>query len=510
MGKKDLFKKINKWDKKDKHNKIVDLIESLSVDEQTPELISELGKAYNNLYWEQDEEDDKTYLYKAEEVLKSVENQLKDDYKWHYRIAYTYFYLNNIEKAEFHFREAEKLGDEKYDDYLNAIDLAKEKNITLSDAIYKIWEENGEFGPQYFYSEEEMDSLENFIDNNFGKIESVFHELVSPDIHCDIYVIKPTKERNYYTLVTGGMGAYEMQVPEGFNSEKRAELMINLPPDWDIANEDEKWYWPLRWLKILARLPIEQNTFLGWGHTIPTGQPIEGTDFDCIMLVSATNIEGENVDLELPSGDKMVFYTLVPLFPEETKYKLDNSAEELLGKFDEFDIPYPPIVDLKRPNSCLYYESKSDENLLNQIYWAFTPNKYESLMNFNVDLQTYNEELGNNLVDFKPFTAIFDSSNVKVIYDAYIKSKDDLLENEILLMEEETFSQQPEDGFYYAKILATLNSGIESNFGSLHLLLDIHNTIANKELGDHIFFEGLEVQGYEEDGTPVVYLLLGS
>jgi SMI1/KNR4 family protein len=38
----------------------------------------------------------------------------------------------------------------------------------------------------------------------------------------------------------------------------------------------------------------------------------------------------------------------------------------------------------------------------------------------------------------------------------------------------------------------------------------IHNSLANKELGDHIFFEGFTIEGYEEDGTPVISLELGS
>ena len=40
---------------------------------------------------------------------------------------------------------------------------------------------------------------------------------------------------------------------------ERAELAIALPADWKLDQEsmkDEKWYWPIRLLKSLARLPI--------------------------------------------------------------------------------------------------------------------------------------------------------------------------------------------------------------------------------------------------------------
>ncbi|MGI9527318.1 MAG: suppressor of fused domain protein [Weeksellaceae bacterium] len=514
MNNEDIFERIEHWYEGDEHQKIVDLITTLPKEEQTPELISELGRAYNNLYWANEDEDfekAKSYLNKAEEVLLSVKQDLIEDYRWHYRIAYTYFYLDNAPKSQYHFEESQKLSGEDYSEYLNAIALAKEKEISLSDAIYEIWEQSGQFNtPQAFYEPEEIEHLEDFIEVNYGKIESVFHELVSPDIHCDIYVIKPTAERNYYTLITGGMGAYEMNIPEGFEAPTRAELMINLPPDWDITNEEERWYWPLRWLKVLARLPIEQNTFLGWGHTIPTGEPLEGTNFDCIMLVTTPNQMGDVVDMELSEHKTVTFYTLFPLFPEETLFKLDHDATELLGKFDEIDIPYPPVVDLDRPNACLNYEPKEQLHLLDNVYWTFTPKVYDTLMNFVVAVKAYNIALENDLTNTNPFATIFTSSQVKVMYEAYIQSKEDLLEHETLLMEEETFNQTAEDGYYQATILATLKAEQENTFGSLELLLKVHNSLANKELGDHVFFEGFEIQGYEEDGTPVIFLPLGS
>ena len=78
------------------------------------------------------------------------------------------------------------------------------------------------FEPAY-YEQEEREALEEYIKENFGQFDEVFHELVSDDIHCDIYIVKPTPERNYYTLITGGMGAYQMNIPEGFSGSPFAE-----------------------------------------------------------------------------------------------------------------------------------------------------------------------------------------------------------------------------------------------------------------------------------------------
>ena len=78
---------------------------------------------------------------------------------------------------------------------------------------------------------------------------------------------------DYYTLVTMGMGAHRMNVPGALAEYKleRAELAIALPRNWKLKHEDlknERWYWPIRLLKTLARLPIASDTWLGFGHTM--------------------------------------------------------------------------------------------------------------------------------------------------------------------------------------------------------------------------------------------------
>lgn len=202
------------------------------------------------------------------------------------------------------------------------------------------------------YEKREVDMLEQYISKQYGDFANVYHEIVSPDIHVDIAVIPPTEERDYYTLVTMGMGAHKMNVPEELSEYnlERAELIVYLPKDWDLQNvNDEIWYWPIRWLKILARLPIEQDTWLGFGHTIPSGdEPFaDDVSFNCMMLIS----DGSTVSV---SREKMInFYTMVPIYEEEMQYKLKNQVDGLLDLLKENGIPYPPVVDKKRKNVCV-------------------------------------------------------------------------------------------------------------------------------------------------------------
>ena len=205
---------------------------------------------------------------------------------------------------------------------------------TKADAI---WSSTENREPE-LYTEDEMSAIEQHIQNTFGDFENVFHELVSPDIHVDICVVPPSEERDYYTLVTMGMGAHRMHVPEELAEYKleRAELVIALPPDWKLDGEsmkEERWYWPIGLLKVLARLPIASDTWLGWGHTMDKQSPFaEGTKLRAALLIGPQGAEEGGEVCTLPSGEEVNFYQVIPLYPEEMEYKLEHDADALLEK----------------------------------------------------------------------------------------------------------------------------------------------------------------------------------
>ena len=202
------------------------------------------------------------------------------------------------------------------------------------------------------YTEGQLDCIENHIEKYFGKYDNVFHEIVSPDIHVDICIIAPTEERNYYTLVTMGMGAHRMNVPENLKDEKldRAELLIKLPADWEIHGKGEEWYWPLRWLKVMARLPIEYDTWLGWGHTVPNGEPFaENTKLCCMLLEYPYTFGDDSMTCELPDGEYVRFYQMLPLYNEEAEFKVNNGCGALMDRFDD---DFSDVLDINRKNYC--------------------------------------------------------------------------------------------------------------------------------------------------------------
>lgn len=209
------------------------------------------------------------------------------------------------------------------------------------------------------YSEDEMSAIEQHIKNTFGEFENVFHELVSPDIHVDICVVPPSERRNYYTLVTMGMGAHRMNVPKELAEYKleRAELAIALPPDWKLDEEslkEKRWYWPIGLLKVLARLPISNDTWLGFGHTMEKQSPFAEDTELCAAILTGP----QDMDLDtcgevciLPGGEEVNFYQVLPLYREEMEYKLEHDADALLERLAAVSF----VVCPDRP-SCLEEE----------------------------------------------------------------------------------------------------------------------------------------------------------
>ncbi len=212
--------------------------------------------------------------------------------------------------------------------------------------------------PQYSYSVEEMDKVSEYIKQQYGEFDIVAHELVSPDIHCDIAIVPPTDDQPYYKLVTMGAGAFKMNVPEDLKSDvyERAEYVVFLPADWNIKSDKEEDYWPIRMLKTVARLPVSMDDWLFYRHTVnltDDESPVaENTGFNsCVLFISFGKGNKPVEPLKLGSSDKEVaFFQLVPLYPEELEFKLEHSFDELEDIMD--DDLYDPVVDIHRKNYC--------------------------------------------------------------------------------------------------------------------------------------------------------------
>lgn len=329
-----LLEQLNTWHETDEYQKIIDTIEEM--EEHDYDTICHLARAYNNRGEAGDYD-------KAIQLLQMVGDIGCDDPLWYYRLGYACYFDSRYSEAVEAFQHSLELspGDEDAQYFLNISkeELLREQGI-----------QQEEYDPE-LYDEEEMEAIENHIEKNFGEYDSVFHEIISPDIHVDICMIPPSEERNYHVLVTMGMGAHFMNVPEELAEYKleRAELAVCLPADWDLQSDDEKWYWPIRMLKVLARLPISEDTWLGWGHTVDNGESFdESTQLCGSMLISPANFEESANICTMPDGSEVNFYQVIPLYSEEMEYKMNNNAEELLNLMDDSIL----ILNPNRINYC--------------------------------------------------------------------------------------------------------------------------------------------------------------
>jgi hypothetical protein len=223
--------------------------------------------------------------------------------------------------------------------------------------IHRYGERQHEWRPPEYGEEKWIEKIEEHVTRYIGEIDSVYHEILSDVVHIDVFFIKPIPERNYYTLITTGMSFMPMNTPEGAEGCEYAELMICLPPDWPISQEDLEnpdHYWPIRWLKMLARFPHDYDTWLGWGHTMPNGDPAEPlspqTGMSGIILLPPIEVDEDFISLDMGEGRTVSFYAILPLYSEELDFKLKHGSDPLLDKFDEHGVN--EILDLKRRNTC--------------------------------------------------------------------------------------------------------------------------------------------------------------
>ena len=199
--------------------------------------------------------------------------------------------------------------------------------------------------------EEITDHLESFL----GKSSGVFHELVSDLVHIDVLLFPPSAAYPFRTIATSGMSDLPMSAPEGYEDMAYAEVFMHLPADWPLDEQsfsDERYYWPIRWLKTIARFPHDYRTFISSGHTIPNGEHADplgpGTELGCLMLAPPLTLPEEVATLEVSPEKTIHFFNLFPLYREEMKLKLDRGTEALVKLLEGADIV--DVVDPSRVN----------------------------------------------------------------------------------------------------------------------------------------------------------------
>lgn len=153
-------------------------------------------------------------------------------------------------------------------------------------------------------------------------------------------------------------------------------------------------------------------------------------------------------------------------------------------------------------------------NNLFDVNWIFDKHDYsaeEFEAKFN---EKMTQRLGENWRETE-CNAPIEEAEMLVTYEAWIESLEQLYDNECLTDDyEELLEEEKEDGMWQVDIRAHLKADNGKSFSVQEIVWKLQKLMANKELGDHVFFEGIDYEGsssdYTEHEVPMFYVVCGS
>lgn len=203
----------------------------------------------------------------------------------------------------------------------------------------------------------EHQPLRAHIERHLGPIADTFVEPAgdaSVEIRpIAIHRVRASAERPIHTLVTTGMSDRPMRTGANSAAPRHIELMMTLPRTWRFEDPqtDGTGYWPVRLLAQLARHPEEHATWLGWGHTVPNGEPpvayAPGSALCGVILAPSLLVPKEFYSLQVGKRD-IEFYAAIPLYLEELRLAEREGMQRLLSSLIDHGVN--DIVEPRRRN----------------------------------------------------------------------------------------------------------------------------------------------------------------
>lgn len=378
MSKKELLERIAQWGKNGEYGKIIDAVLDLPESSVDDEIMQQLAMAYNCV----------CEYKKAIAVLEGLRERQENHWLWQYCMGYALVNATDDEECENDDALRENILQRARTCFSRCMVLNPPENCLEECDKFLQMIEDELFGEEDFsdnenggdfYDDDDADALEEHIKKYFGDFPSVYRELSAPDVYIDVCVIPPSKEKNYYTLVTFGMGSQQMDIPENYSgTPSRIELFLKLPAEWKVGETDEEWCWPLILLKDIGRLPSTCDTWVGRGHTIDNHETYAvNTRLSASIILDPEGIPDNGRVCVLPSGESVEFFEVVPLFREEMLFKIDNSTDELVARFKNAGMGR--IIDISRPSTVPEDYEPQSEFFWDSIFDRVSPH-YKSII----------------------------------------------------------------------------------------------------------------------------------
>jgi len=288
-----------------------------------------------------------------------------------------------------------------------------------------------------------------------------------------------------------------------YNNTGRAAEAIDLFERIDEAHRDWSWYYRC-----------------GYAHgMLGYGKSYESEHVQKALQLIETGIKmtkEAHLDKQLVWCCEVVKYHLFKIKPKE--YKVDyplvyETIKNVFDKKNSKDTIEDKVTTEGKVTGDINECEEDEYPTYDVVHWVFNKQTY-SREEFSKE---YNKEV-EKYVDDEADDDRLEEPEILVTYEAWIESEDRLFDNE-RVTDEELLEDDKEDGMWQVEIMAHLVADNGTYFTREELLFKLHNLMANKELGDHVFFEGIEYEGHEcegyglidnEDGIPVFYTCCGS
>jgi len=174
----------------------------------------------------------------------------------------------------------------------------------------------------------------------FGKEWRVVSEPAEEGPPIDVYLFAPGgqtgEERDFFTLVTGGLSDERMKLPEG-SPFRRAELVLY------VDEPSERHVALLLWL---ASLPlVQEKTWYGPGTTMTNGNPpqpiFDGSSLDCYLFLYPIVADDAKVHERLTlEGDPTALLWVVPITSAERQFIIDRQLPAFLDVLNKNEHPF--------------------------------------------------------------------------------------------------------------------------------------------------------------------------
>jgi hypothetical protein len=191
-----------------------------------------------------------------------------------------------------------------------------------------------------------IDAIVAHLEKHVGNPSIVYHDRDCRWVHIDVHMVAPSQSADRWLLCTSGMAERPLRTLDQ-RDVLWTELVMVPPPGWDpeAAMARPESFWPIGWLRFLARQPHATGVGYKLGASVslprdprnPAPCPFEGA-----LFVPSTRIP------PMTMVDRQVLFLAVcPLLPAEIAVVRDRGSNVFLSGLRSLGCD-PEVVDIRR------------------------------------------------------------------------------------------------------------------------------------------------------------------